>query len=168
MASGSPELSPEGSRIAPDTDLVNPNEERSMSTSPAEMACGSLCGLGSAGRAGSQWERGSTWQFLGAAPQASLNWLALDSCGGVECVDNDTPGSCRRRPEALRGYSSVSVRAAHRTLSTKLTLRRIHKRDPISIDECSPTLSFQRSQKRKRTVKLRISNVVAHACHRNQ
>jgi hypothetical protein len=36
--------------------------------------------------------------------------------------DNDTPGQLPRRPEALRGYSSVSVRAAHRTLSTDLTL----------------------------------------------
>ena len=32
----------------------------------------------------------------------------------------------------------------------------------------NPSISFQGSQKRKRTVKLRISNAVAHACHRIQ
>jgi len=94
-----------------------------MSTSPAEIACGSLCGLGSAGRAGSQWERGSTWHFWGQHREASLNWLALGLLlAAWNASDNDTPGQLRRRPEALRGYSSVSVRAAHRTLSTNLTL----------------------------------------------
>ncbi len=94
-----------------------------MSTSPAEIACGSLCGLGSAWRAGSQWERGSTWHFWAQHREASLNWLALGLLlAAWNASDNDTPGQLRRRPEALRGYSSVSVRAAHRTLSTNLTL----------------------------------------------
>jgi hypothetical protein len=94
-----------------------------MSTSPAEIACGSLRGLGSAGRAGSSWERGSTWHFWAQRREASLNWLALGLLlAAWNASDNDTPGQLRRRPEALRGYSSVSVRAAHRTLSTNLTL----------------------------------------------
>jgi hypothetical protein len=94
-----------------------------MSTSPAEIACGSLRGLGSAGRAGSRWERSSTWHFWAQRREASLNWLALGLLlAAWNASDNDTATQVRRRPEALRGYSSVSVRAAHRTLSTNSTL----------------------------------------------
>jgi hypothetical protein len=123
MASGSPELSPDSSRITPDTNLVNPNEERTMSTSPAENACGFVRGLGSARRTGPRWELGSTWHFWAQHREASLNWLALGLLlAAWNASDNDTPAQLRRRPEALRGYSSVSVRAAHRTLSANLTL----------------------------------------------
>jgi hypothetical protein len=91
-----------------------------MSTSPAEIACGSLGGSGSAWRTGS--ERGSTWHFWAQHREASLNWLALGLLlAAWNASDNDTAAQVRRRPEALRGYSSVSVRAAHRTLSTNCT-----------------------------------------------
>jgi hypothetical protein len=94
-----------------------------MSTSSAEIACGTLRGLGSAGRAGARWERVSTWHFWAQHREASLNWLALGLLlAAWNTSDNDTPAQLRRRPEALRGYSSVSVRAAQRTLSTNLTL----------------------------------------------
>jgi hypothetical protein len=94
-----------------------------MSTSQAEIALGSLRGSGSAGRTGSNWERGSTWHFWAQQREASLNWLALGLLlAAWNASDNDTPAQMRRRPEALRGYSSVSVRAAHRSLETNLTL----------------------------------------------
>ncbi len=94
-----------------------------MSTSPAGITCDSLRGSGSAGRAGSRWERGSTWHFWAQHREASLNWLALGLLlAAWNASDNDTPAQLRRRPEALRGYTSVSVRAAHRTLSTHLAL----------------------------------------------
>jgi hypothetical protein len=67
-----------------------------MSTSAAEIASGS-------------W---GTWR------EASLNWLALGLLlAAWNAADNDAATQVRRRPEALRGYSSVSVRAAQRTLS---------------------------------------------------
>jgi hypothetical protein len=94
-----------------------------MSTSPAEIALSSLRGSGSAGRSGSRWKRGSTAHFWAQHREASLNWLALGLLlAAWNASDNDTATQVRRRPEALRGYSSVSVRAAHRTLSTNLTL----------------------------------------------
>jgi hypothetical protein len=91
-----------------------------MSTSPAEIALGSL-GSGSAGRRDSGRERGSTLQFWAEHREASLNWLALGLLlAAWNASDNDPATQVRRRPEALRGYSSVSVRAAHRTLSANL------------------------------------------------
>ena len=90
-----------------------------MSTSQAEIALGSLRGSGNAGRTGLGWDRVSTWHFWAEHREASLNWLALGLLlAAWNASDNDTPAQLRRRPEALRGYSSVSVRAAHRTLST--------------------------------------------------
>jgi hypothetical protein len=88
-----------------------------MSTSPAEIACGSLRGPGRAWRAGSK----DTW--WAQHREASLNWLALGLLlAAWNASDNDTPAQLRRRPEMLRGYPSVSVRAVHRTLSTNLAL----------------------------------------------
>ena len=49
--------------------------------------------------------------------EASLNWLALGLLlAAWNASDNDaaTGGDAQRRPEALRGYSYVSVRAANR------------------------------------------------------
>jgi hypothetical protein len=94
-----------------------------MSTSPTEIALGSLRVSGSARRTGSGWERGPTWHFWAQHREASLNWLALGLLlAAWNASDNDTATQVRRRPEALRGYSSVSVRAAHRTLSANSTL----------------------------------------------
>jgi|SRR5882724_11677012 len=93
-----------------------------MSTSPAEIAGGSFRGLGSASRTGSRWELSSTGHFWAQRREASLNWLALGLLlAAWNASDNDTPAQLRRRPEALRGYASVSVRAAYRTLSTNGT-----------------------------------------------
>jgi hypothetical protein len=58
--------------------------------------------------------------FWSSRREASLNWLALGLLLAAWNVsDNDAAttnaaGNARRRPEALRGYSYVSVRAAHR------------------------------------------------------
>jgi hypothetical protein len=50
--------------------------------------------------------------------EASLNWLALGLLlAAWNAADNNAgngAGETRRRPESLRGYSSVSVRAALR------------------------------------------------------
>ena len=51
--------------------------------------------------------------------EASLNWLALGlllaAWNGADNSAADRTGEMRRRPESLRGYSSVSVRAAMRS-----------------------------------------------------
>jgi hypothetical protein len=53
--------------------------------------------------------------FWSARREASLNWLALGLLlAAWNASDNDGAADARRRPEALRGYSYVSVRAAHR------------------------------------------------------
>ncbi|MEP6883504.1 MAG: hypothetical protein ABJC66_02020 [Gammaproteobacteria bacterium] len=45
--------------------------------------------------------------------EASLNWLALGLLlAAWNASDSDSETQVQRRPEALRGYSSVSVRAA--------------------------------------------------------
>ena len=88
-----------------------------MSTSPAEIASGSLCNTGGAWRTGSR----DTW--WAQHREASLNWLALGLLlAAWNAADNGTAQPAPRRPEALRGYSSVSVRAAQRTLSTNSAL----------------------------------------------
>jgi hypothetical protein len=56
--------------------------------------------------------------FWSARREASLNWLALGLLlAAWNASDNDAAGNTRRRPEALRGYSCVSVRAAQRVAS---------------------------------------------------
>src|SRR5882762_3314175 len=53
--------------------------------------------------------------------ETSLNWLALGLLlAAWNASDNDAATQARRRPEALRGYSSVSVRAAQRAVSINL------------------------------------------------
>ena len=54
----------------------------------------------------------------GARREAALNWLALGLLlAAWNASDNDAGTSARRRPEALRGYSHVSVRAVQRMAS---------------------------------------------------
>jgi hypothetical protein len=104
-----------------------------MSTSTAEIGKGSMQRAGGAGQGrvelGSMWQRGSPWQggcawqvgSTGTWREASLNWLALGLLlAAWNASDNDASAQVRR-PEALRGYSSVSVRAAQRTLSANFT-----------------------------------------------
>jgi hypothetical protein len=48
--------------------------------------------------------------------ETALNWLALGMLlAAWNASDNEAASNVQRRPEALRGYSSVSVRAANRT-----------------------------------------------------
>jgi len=86
-----------------------------MSTSPAATARGSLLGSGSARPTGCE----DTW--WSQHREASLNWLALGLLlAAWNASDNDAAAQARRRPQALRGYSSVSVRAAQRAVSINL------------------------------------------------
>lgn len=51
--------------------------------------------------------------FWSARREASLNWLALGLLlAAWNAADNDVAPNPRRRPEALRSYPYVSVRAA--------------------------------------------------------
>lgn len=58
--------------------------------------------------------------------EATLNWLALGLLlAAWNASDNDAPDKNRaavvhRRPEALRGYSYVSVRAATRVTANRM------------------------------------------------
>jgi len=59
--------------------------------------------------------RHPTGSFWSARREASLNWLALGLLlAAWNASDNDAAANARPRPEALRGYSYVSVRAAQR------------------------------------------------------
>lgn len=50
--------------------------------------------------------------------EASLNWLALGLLlAAWNAADNGSAPNGRPRPESLRGYSCVSVRAAQRCVS---------------------------------------------------
>jgi hypothetical protein len=56
--------------------------------------------------------------FWSARREASLNWLALGLLlAAWNATDNDAAAKARPRPEALRGYPYVSVRAAQRITS---------------------------------------------------
>jgi hypothetical protein len=53
--------------------------------------------------------------FWSARREASLNWLALGLLlAAWNASDNDAAANVRRRPEALRAYPYISVRAANR------------------------------------------------------
>ena len=54
--------------------------------------------------------------FWSSRREASLNWLALGLLLAAwnASSNNDATASTRPRPEALRGYPYVSVRAANR------------------------------------------------------
>ena len=49
--------------------------------------------------------------------EVSLNWLAFGLLLAAWNAAGDDASNARARPEALRGYSSVSVRAAQRTIA---------------------------------------------------
>jgi hypothetical protein len=59
--------------------------------------------------------------FWSARREASLNWLALGLLLAAwnASSNDDAAASTRRRPEALRGYPYVSVRAAQRISSAQ-------------------------------------------------
>ena len=79
---------------------------RSGSRLNCPQAAGSVRTMGSVWQAG----KGSRWS---QHREATLNWLALGLLlAAWNASDNAPATQTRRRPEALRGYSSVSVRAA--------------------------------------------------------
>jgi hypothetical protein len=49
--------------------------------------------------------------------EASLNWLAFGLLLAAWNAAGDDASNARARPDALRGYSSVSVRAAQRSIT---------------------------------------------------
>ncbi len=56
--------------------------------------------------------------FWSTRHEATLNWLALGLLlAAWNAADNRPAPDLRRRPEALRGYTYVSVRAAQRVTS---------------------------------------------------
>jgi len=64
--------------------------------------------------------RQPTGLFWAARREASLNWLALGLLlAAWNATDNDAPAKARGRPEALRNYPYVSVRAAQRIASAE-------------------------------------------------
>jgi hypothetical protein len=64
--------------------------------------------------------RHPTASFWSARREASLNWLALGLLlAAWNASDNDAAANARPRPEALRGYSYVSVRAVQRVASVE-------------------------------------------------
>jgi hypothetical protein len=61
---------------------------------------------------GSAWQAGSKANWWSQCREASLNWLALGLLlAAWNASDNEAATVARRRPESLRGYSHVSVRA---------------------------------------------------------
>jgi hypothetical protein len=60
----------------------------------------------------SAWQAGSKVTWWSQHREASLNWLALGLLlAAWNASDNEAATVARRRPESLRGYSAVSVRA---------------------------------------------------------
>jgi hypothetical protein len=71
-------------------------------------------------QAASQWSApifNNPGTFWTQHREASLNWLAFGLLLAAWNAAGDDTSGARRRPDALRGYSSVSVRAAQRSLS---------------------------------------------------
>jgi hypothetical protein len=61
------------------------------------------------------WKRNRAERFWAQHREASLNWLALGLLlAAWNASDNDAATEVGRRPNSLRGYSYVSVRAASR------------------------------------------------------
>jgi hypothetical protein len=83
---------------------------RQNACGPARMSCQQPAG---AVRLGSAWKAGTRVSWWSQHREASLNWLALGMLlAAWNASDNDPVTPPRRRPESLRGYPSVSVRAA--------------------------------------------------------
>jgi hypothetical protein len=62
------------------------------------------------------WRSASNGTWWSQHREASLNWLALGLLlAAWNASDNDSTAQAKRRPESLRGYSYVSVRAQRST-----------------------------------------------------
>jgi len=71
--------------------------------------------MGSEGRAArGAWQNGGKGSWWSQRREASLNWLAFGVLLAAWNASNNDTAPLRRRPEALRGYSYVSVRAVSR------------------------------------------------------
>jgi hypothetical protein len=78
-----------------------------MSRSPGQMMHGSPPSVGSV------WQAGCAGNWWTQRREASLNWLAFGLLLAAWNASDDAQAiPAQRRPDALRGYSSVSVRAA--------------------------------------------------------
>ncbi len=78
-----------------------------MSASIRAINGNSMCTVSSA------WQPGRKGTWWSQHREASLNWLARGVLlAAWNASDHGTAAPVRGRPEALRGYSSVSVRAA--------------------------------------------------------
>jgi hypothetical protein len=68
---------------------------------------------GPAQTVGSAWQASCKGTWLSQRREATLNWLALGLLlAAWNASDDGAAAPIARRPAALRGYSSVSVRAA--------------------------------------------------------
>jgi hypothetical protein len=72
---------------------------------------------------------GAPCRISSRSPEVSFNWLALGVLlAAWNAADNDASDARPKRPEALRGYQQVSVRAVARAAamnrSVPLTLER--------------------------------------------
>jgi hypothetical protein len=84
-----------------------------MARISGETQCGSARPARSAREAGSSWRMGAGESWWTQHREASLNWLALGLLlAAWNASDNEAATDAPRRPESLRGYSYVSVRAA--------------------------------------------------------
>ena len=77
-----------------------------MTTSTMQITRGSPC------RAGGTLRSGAADTWWAQRREASLNWLALGVLLAAWNASNNDAAQAWRRPPALRGYSTVSVRAA--------------------------------------------------------
>jgi hypothetical protein len=80
-----------------------PDEEPTMTRFPRQTACG---------LADWKWQPGSRETWWAQHREASLNWLALGLLlAAWNAADNGAATEAKRRPESLRAYAYVSVRA---------------------------------------------------------
>jgi len=112
LAASSPDLGPAGRGIGRDTGLVEKlHEELTMSTPMNKTTL-------AAAMPGEfrEWPSCSKRTWWSQHREASLNWIALGLLlAAWNASDDDTHVQAKSRPESLRGYSYVSVRAQRAT-----------------------------------------------------
>ena len=65
-------------------------------------------------------DSGKARNFWSCRREAALNWLALGLLlAAWNAAGSDPAANARRRPEALRGYPQVSVRAVNRVTQSE-------------------------------------------------
>jgi hypothetical protein len=84
---------------------VQNNEDLAMNLLPQRVAA-------STHQVGRQWKCKDRTRWWTQHREASLNWLALGLLlAAWNASDNDSAEQAKPRPESLRGYTYVSVRA---------------------------------------------------------